>query len=86
MSAPSLEKGYNDFYAHGPAKIVQLRAYEILKRFGDWRDRAVDWYNDWVMNGHLRKKKQLYVYGPSNSGKTTFFDLLLGMSFLSQNK
>ena len=37
-----------------------------------WQDMVLDWWNDWVVNGFVHKKKQLYLWGPSNIGKTSF--------------
>jgi hypothetical protein len=43
----------------------------------NWQTEVVLWWNDWVINGYSHKKAQLYLYGESNIGKTTFiFDLL----------
>ena len=66
------------------SEIVPLRPYEVIMPFNDWRDQAVEWYNDWVQNPSVEKKQQLYVWGPKNSGKTLFFQLLLGNFDLNQ--
>ena len=42
-----------------------------------WHLSVLDWWNDWTVNGFKHKKKQLYLWGPSNSGKTTFINNLL---------
>jgi len=42
-----------------------------------WAEEIVNWWNDWIQNGPSRKKKQLYVYGHSNVGKTSFIHYLL---------
>ncbi|CAF1027740.1 unnamed protein product [Brachionus calyciflorus] len=54
-----------------------LRPFRILKRFGDWRDKVVDWWNQWVSNPYKPKRKQLYLYGESDSGKSSFIRALL---------
>ena len=59
-------------------KLVLLKPYKILKKFGNWRDLVVDWYNDWAKNGYFHKKKQLFLYGESNTGKSTFIKYLMG--------
>lgn len=58
--------------------LVPHKPYLVKKRFHNWRDQVVDWYNDWIINGFVHKKKQLYLYGPSNTGKTHFIRFLMG--------
>jgi len=43
----------------------------------NWHISILQWWNDWVFNGWTHKKPQLYLYGPSNTGKTTFVHKLL---------
>lgn len=43
----------------------------------NWQGAILEWWNDWIVNGWTHKKKQLYLYGPSNTGKTTFVHKLL---------
>jgi hypothetical protein len=43
----------------------------------NWHMEVIDWWNDWAINGWRHKKKQLYLYGPPNTGKTTFIRELL---------
>lgn len=42
-----------------------------------WQKQVMDWWNDWTINGYRHKKKQLYLWGESNTGKTTFIHKLL---------
>jgi hypothetical protein len=42
-----------------------------------WQLDVINWWNDWIINGWHPKKKQLYLYGPSNSGKSTLIDNIL---------
>ena len=49
-------------------KLVPLKQYKILIKFGNWRDHVVEWYNDWAKTATLIKK-QLFLYGDSNTGK-----------------
>ena len=51
------------------------------KKFGDNRDEVVEWYNNQITTKFREKKKQLYLYGPPNSGKSTFIDLMFGNFF-----
>ena len=46
-------------------------------QFKQWHLSVIEWWNDWAVNGYSHKKKQLYLWGPSNSGKTTFVNRLL---------
>jgi hypothetical protein len=43
----------------------------------NWQKEVIDWWNDWAINGWKHKKRQLYLFGPSNTGKTTFIHRLL---------
>lgn len=38
----------------------------------NWVREVCDWWNDWVVNGWTFKKKQLYLYGDPDNGKTSF--------------
>lgn len=53
-----------------PIKFVPNKAQ-------NWHEKVLFWWNDWVINGHSHKKKQLYLFGPSNVGKTSFINRLL---------
>lgn len=46
--------------------------------FNDWRDDVVCWWNDFVENGYTTKMPQLYLFGRSTVGKTSFIRQLLG--------
>jgi len=48
-----------------------------------WQFSVLRWWNDWIMNGWVHKKQQLYLYGPSNTGKTTFVHKLLSKCMAS---
>lgn len=63
--------------------MISLQPYKINKRFGNWRDRVVDWFNDWVINGFVHKKKQLFLHGKQDTGKTSFISYLFGNNYLS---
>ena len=43
-----------------------------------WQKLVVDWWNDYVNNGHYHKRPQLYLHG-TNTGKTTFIKNLLSL-------
>lgn len=42
-----------------------------------WFLDLFDWYSTFVSTLHYRKKKHMYLYGPSNVGKTTAVEFLL---------
>lgn len=42
----------------------------------DWANEVVEWFNTFVMSKGL-KRKQLYLYGPTNTGKSQLIDLIL---------
>lgn len=50
-----------------------------------WLHEVKDWWNDWIANGYEHKKKQLYLYGPSNVGKTSFIHHLLSSCIKYEN-
>lgn len=37
----------------------------------------IEWWNDWAINGYAHKKKQLYLWGKADTGKTYFINHLL---------
>ena len=42
-----------------------------------WNQQVIEWWNDWIDNGFRPKKKQLYLWGPSNTGKSYLVKNLL---------
>ena len=73
-------------------KLIPHQPYKVKKRFGNWRDQVVDWYNDWIINGFVHKKKQLFLFGKQDTGKTSFIRFLFGivlnfwLFFIKSNK
>jgi GTPase SAR1 family protein len=51
-----------------------------------WHESVLNWWNDWIMNGYKQKKPHLYLWGPSNTGKTTFVMNMLNQSFAFKSK
>lgn len=51
--------------------------FESLLATREWKQKVIDWWNDWVTNGYEPKKKQLYLWGPSNTGKSHFIKTIL---------
>ena len=43
----------------------------------NWRADVIDWWNEFVCSGHTHKKKQLYLQGLPDVGKTFFVNWLL---------
>ena len=58
-------------------KVIPHKPYIVKKRFNNWRDQVVDWYNDWIENGFVHKKKQLFLHGKQDTGKTSFVAFLM---------
>lgn len=58
-------------------KFRLLRPLIVKKKFGDWRDIVIEWWNDWTRNKYCPKRPQLYLVGKSDSGKTSFITALL---------
>ena len=54
------------------------KPYFVKSEFGNWRDKVVNWYNEWVNRGSSSDYKNLYLYGLSYTGKTNFIHFLLG--------
>ncbi|CAF0969266.1 unnamed protein product [Brachionus calyciflorus] len=54
-----------------------LRPLRVLKKFNDWRDEVVQWWNEWTSQPYKQKRPQLYIYGPSDSGKSAFIKAML---------
>ena len=46
-----------------------------------WHEKVLNWWNDWILHGYQHKKRQLYLWGPSDTGKTTFIFNMLKQSF-----
>ncbi|CAF1071936.1 unnamed protein product [Brachionus calyciflorus] len=42
------------------------------EKMNSWQGIVIRWWNDWIINGFIHKKKQLFLWGKSNTGKTTF--------------
>ena len=57
--------------------IGELKKYEGIVDIFSWQNDVVEWFNDWVENKWTHKKKQLYLWGPANSGKTYFINKLV---------
>lgn len=52
---------------------------------GTWQEKVIDWWNDWIINGYKHKKKQLFLWGGSNTGKTRFIRNLIKTSYNQQH-
>lgn len=60
--------------------------YYCVGEKATWQDYVIAWWNDWVVNGFRHRKNQLYLWGPSNFGKTTFVENLLKMCTIKNNE
>ena len=61
--------------------LMPMREYTInpqsTEQLMPWQNEIVLWWNDWIKNGWHERKKQLYLWGPSSTGKTSFIRRLL---------
>lgn len=58
-----------------PSQTPSTTACDLATR--KWKQDIIDWWNEFATNGHEHKKKQLYLWGPSNTGKSHFINTLL---------
>lgn len=59
-----------------------FKLFPTTPRFNDWRDHVIIWWNNIVKEGYSTKMPQLYLFGASNVGKTTFISEILSKQFL----
>ena len=57
-----------------------------LVELNEWKQKIISWWNDWAVNGFHEKKKQLYLWGPSNTGKTRFIRQILSRGIQVRNQ
>ena len=69
-----------------PIFNVPISHIKLIEQTITWQDKVIDWWNDWIVNGYFHKKCQLYLWGPSNTGKTTFMQELFNNCIKSQNE
>ena len=75
-------QAFLDYYRIKRIREVPLKPHLPQRPYGDWRDEVSEWWTDWVQNRWHEKKAQLFLYGESNTGKTSFVtDILLGNLF-----
>ncbi len=60
--------------------------YYVCNEIITWNDKIINWWNDFIVNGHTHKKKQLYLFGEPDMGKTTFVEKLLQKCIHSPNQ
>ncbi|CAF1067526.1 unnamed protein product [Brachionus calyciflorus] len=61
-------------------KVEKLRPFLNVQSEevqNSWQNEVIIWWNDWIVNGFKHKKHQLFLWGPSNTGKTTFIHSLI---------
>ncbi|CAF0969246.1 unnamed protein product [Brachionus calyciflorus] len=58
--------------------VYPLYRFQILKKFGNWRDSVLDWYNRQIISENNGLRKALYLYGESDTGKTFLIKALFG--------
>ena len=84
VTSHSLSNLSNDLSEHGITinTIKKLNFFYpiiVKKKFNNWRDSVIKWFNNWVYNGWNNNSKHLYLYGESNTGKTVFIESLIGI-------
>lgn len=65
-------------------EMIPLKPIRVLKKFQDWRDKVVDWFNNWITKPYEYKQKQLYLVGPASTGKSTFIQHVLFAQYGAQ--
>lgn len=50
---------------------------ELCVAYRNWSMIVAEWWNSWLKNGFKHKKKQLYLHGRSNVGKTSFVEMMV---------
>lgn len=50
----------------------------LINHKADWANIVCSWYTDWMVNGWVHKKRQMYLWGPSNTGKSQLIFNLIG--------
>lgn len=58
---------------------VPLLSIKVMKHFFNWRDKVIYWYNAYV---NKKTQKALYLFGNTDSGKTSFIYSIFGNSLL----
>lgn len=72
---------HQDFWIN---RLTFLKFYPFEGRFNNWADNCIEWWNNFISTTG-RKRKQLYVRGPTGVGKTSLIEKLIGsynMSFV----
>jgi hypothetical protein len=77
---------YHRAYWESKFHLKPLRKLIQIKKFNSWQDEVVEWYNDWidVSNSGPTSKKQLYIHGEANTGKSYFIMYYLLADYESQ--
>lgn len=73
-----LQRVHSEFHGDQKGELapIEIDFIESLDK-PEWKVKVYQWWNDWVTNGWTHKKKQLYLFGPPNTGKTTLIMELL---------
>ena len=72
--ANQIEQMLNEIKSTQNPKFPHLKL-KVIKQFLNWRDNVVDWYNDFITK---KNSRALFIYGDSDSGKTSFIYSLFG--------
>lgn len=61
--------------------IVDIELPRCVKAYQNWTLDVCVWWNKMIKNKKL-KQKQLYLYGPSNVGKSSYVEMMIGRNNL----
>lgn len=77
-------KRYHENYYRSLKTLKPLKRINQIKKFNAWQDDVIEWFNDFIDESNTGPKKQLYLYGKSNTGKTYFILHYLFAQYLNQ--
>lgn len=75
-------KEYHSAIQEKKFKLIPLQPLILFKPFNNWIDKVINWLNSWIREGWHPKKKQLFLYGDANAGKSEIVRAIFGNSFL----
>lgn len=74
-----LQRYFNDFVKKSASKFHGLRLYGGGDVYSNWMVDVVEWWNGCVRAVNWgTKRKQLYIFGDTNVGKSTLVEKLIG--------
>lgn len=71
-----LKRAHADFQVDFGRVFVEFRP--VISAYGNWSLEVADWWNKRINPSGVTKRLQLYLYGPSNTGKSTWVENCIG--------